>query len=73
MDDIRQRVADNLAKLMELSADCKSANALAKRSKVAQTTISNYLDPSRYKGYPTLSNMEKLAHCFGVEVWRLPQ
>lgn len=71
MEDIRQIVADNLKKLMDMSADCKSQNALAKRSGVGQTTIGNYLHPARYKGYPTLENIEKIAHCFGLETWNM--
>jgi transcriptional regulator with XRE-family HTH domain len=71
MADIRHLLAANLAKLMDLSADCKSQNALAKKSKVAQTTIGNYLTPDSYVGYPSLKNIEKLAKCFGLDAWHL--
>jgi transcriptional regulator with XRE-family HTH domain len=71
MDDLKEILANNLAKLMELSADVKSQNALAKRSKVAQTTIGNYLNPSSYKGYPQLGKVEQLANAFGLCAWNL--
>lgn len=61
MDDAKYILAGNLMRLMALSADMKSQPALAKRSKVAQTTIGNYLHPARYKGSPTLVNIAKLA------------
>lgn len=70
MIDLRELLASNLAKLMEMSADCKSQNALAKRSGVGQTTIGNYLNKN-YVGYPNLEKVAKLAHCFGLEAWNL--
>ncbi len=70
MDNIRELLAKNLKKLMELSADCKSQNSLSKRSKVAQTTIGNYLNIT-YVGYPNLEKVEMLAHSFGLEAWQL--
>ena len=70
MDNIREILACNLKRLMDMSLDCKSQNALAKRSKVAQTTIGNYLNMS-YVGYPNLEKVEMLAHCFGLEAWAL--
>ncbi len=70
MSDIREILAANLAQLMERSADCKSQNALAKRSGIAQTTIGNYLN-ANYAGYPNLEKVEKLAKCFSLEAWNL--
>lgn len=70
MDNVREILAANLDKLMVMSTDCKSQNALAKRSHVAQKTISNYLTKS-YVGYPSLEKVELLAHCFGLEAWNL--
>lgn len=67
---MRQILAKNLKTLMELSQDCKSQNALARRSKVAQTTIGNYLNLT-YPGYPSLEKIEMLARCFGLEAWNL--
>ena len=70
MKDLREILASNLKTLMELSPDCKSQAALGKRSKVAQTTIGNYLNQN-YAGYPNLEKIEKLAHAFGLETWNL--
>lgn len=69
--DIRNTLAVNLQHLMEHSIDMKSQNALGKRSKVAQTTIGNYLRPDSYKGFPSLENIDKLARAFSVEPWVL--
>lgn len=70
MKDIREILAINLKALMSLSSDCKSQLALSKRSKVAQTTIGNYINQS-YPGYPNLEQVEMLAHAFGLEAWNL--
>lgn len=70
MDDIREILATNLKSLMDMSVDCKSQNALGKRSKVAQTTVGNYLNKT-YVGYPNLEKVELLARCFGLEAWNL--
>lgn len=69
--DIKNTLAVNLQHLMEQSADLKSQNALAKRSKVGQTTIGNYLRPDSYKGYPSLEKIEKLARALGIDTWAL--
>ena len=69
--DIKNTLAVNLQHLMEESADLKSQNALAKRSKVGQTTIGNYLRPESYRGYPSLEKVEKLARALGVDTWSL--
>lgn len=53
-----------------MSEDCPSQKALERRSKVAQTTIGNYLHQD-YKGYPNLEKVERLAHAFGLEAWNL--
>jgi len=71
MEDIKQILAKNLGKLMKASADLRSQNALAKRSKVAQTTISNYLRPSSYVGAPQLDKIAKLARAYGLDAWQL--
>ena len=70
MTDIREILSRNLTSLMETSLDCRSQNALAKKSKVAQTTIGNYLRKD-YVGYPNLEKIDALAHCFGLEAWNL--
>jgi transcriptional regulator with XRE-family HTH domain len=70
MEDVKEILAKNLAKLMELSVDCKSQNSLAKRSHVAQKTISNYLT-ANYDGFPSLEKVDLLARCFGLSAWQL--
>lgn len=70
MKDLRELLAINLKTLMSLSPDCKSQLALSRRSKVAQTTIGNYINQS-YPGYPNLEKVEMLAHAFGLEAWNL--
>ena len=71
MDNLKQLVADNIEKLMAMSEDCNIQNALAKRSKVGQTTIGNYLRPDSYVGYPKLDKLQKIANCFGLETWQI--
>lgn len=71
MDEIKAALAKNLSRLMEMSADLKSQTALAKRSKVAQTTIGNYLKPESYIGAPNLEKVAQLAKAFGLEAWQL--
>ena len=71
MDDVKANLAANLARLMKMSADLQSQNALARRSKVAQTTIGNYLAPDTYRGAPSLAMVAKLARAFGLEAWQL--
>lgn len=69
--DIKNTLAVNLQHLMENSADMKRQNSLAKRSKVGQTTIGNYLRPDSYTGYPSLEKIEMLAKALGIDVWVL--
>lgn len=71
MDHLRETVAKNLQALMEKSEDCKTQPALAKRSKVAQRTISNYLRPEEHETWPQLDKLQKIANCFGLETWQL--
>lgn len=80
MNDIREILADNLIELMRVSADCKSQNALAKRSqkqgsgsKVGQTTIGNILRAKEDKSlpFPKLDTIENLARIFGISVGAL--
>lgn len=70
MEDLREILAANLAKAMDLSPDLKSQSALAKRSKVAQTTIGNYVS-KKYAGSPSLVKVQRLARAFGLETWQL--
>lgn len=71
MDSLPAILAINLQKAMALSSDLRTQMALSKRSKVAQTTISNYLRPGSYKGAPQLDKVERLARAFGLEAWQL--
>lgn len=71
MQQIKADLAANLAKLMRVSIDLRTQTALAKRSGVAQTTISNYLNPDSYEGAPTLDKIAALAQAFGLEAWHL--
>ena len=71
MDDLREILARNLSGLMAKSVDMRSQSALARRARVAQKTISNYLDASSYKGAPSLGKVEKIARAFGIETWQL--
>lgn len=71
MDQLKADLAQNLARLMAVSEDLRTQTALAKRSKVAQTTISNYLRPTSYRGSPNLEQIGKLARAFGLEPWHL--
>jgi transcriptional regulator with XRE-family HTH domain len=71
INQLKHDLAKNLSILMERSADLRSQNALAKRSKVAQTTIGNYLNPESYVGAPSLDKIAKLAITLGVEPWQL--
>ena len=71
LDQLKRDLAKNLSILMERSADLRSQNALAKRSKVAQTTIGNYLNPGAYKGAPSLEKVVRLAAAFHMDAWQL--
>ena len=53
----------NLARLMAASRDCKTQDALAKRSGVAQSTIGRIL---RGKGNPQTDTMTFLAAALGI-------
>lgn len=68
---MKMALATNLATLMALSPDLKTQTALAKRSKVSQTAISNYMRPKEYRGAPQLAHVAKLARAFGLEPWQL--
>ena len=68
---MKQLVAQNILKLMDMSADCKSQLALSKRSGIGQSTISNYLRPDEYTGAPQIDKLQKIAACFGLETWQL--
>lgn len=73
---LNRALADNLAYLMERKG--LKQMALAKKCGVAQTTISNYLNPDRRKpgkdgkpGSAKLTEVEMLAAALNVEPWEL--
>lgn len=69
--DPRAVVARNLKRLMAASSDLRSQSALARRSGVPQTTISDYLAPEKHGKWPSLEGVHKLASAFGIEAWQL--
>lgn len=71
MKNARDILSDNLTFLMSNSAGLKSQNALSKRSKVGQTTISNYLRPDSAVQSASFDVLEKLAKTFGITVAQL--
>lgn len=69
MKPARLVLAENLARFMALSDGLNSANQLSKRSKVAQTTISNWLRVDQMPSLaPQLSALEAVARALGVTV-----
>lgn len=69
---MRNVLADNLKTLMRRSLDLKTQVQVAKKSGVAQTTISNMLRPSSSAlKSPKLDSVEKVALAFGVATWQL--
>lgn len=69
---VRETLAENLALLMERSTGLKTQASLAKRSGVAQTSISNMKRPdSPAMKSPKLDQVEKIASAFGLATWQL--
>lgn len=69
----RAIVAENIRRLLRLggSVGLPSTQAeLARRSGVAQTSISNWLDDSRAVS-PTIDKLEAVARVYGLEAWQL--
>ncbi len=72
MKSARVVLAENLAHLMAQSADLRSSRQLSKRSRVAQTTISNWLRVAEMPALaPQLSALEAVARVFGITVGEL--
>ncbi len=69
--EVKRIFAANLKALMDVSPDLKTQSALAKRAKVSQRAVSNYLRPEEYSGTPQLAHCAKLAAVFGIECWQL--
>lgn len=75
---INQVIAENLRYWMEQSQTLKTQMALAVAAGVAQTTVSNYLNPKqRLEGStgkdpsPKVTELVKIADALGVGVWVL--
>jgi transcriptional regulator with XRE-family HTH domain len=68
----RNILAGNLKTLMKRNLNLKTQVKLAKRSGVAQTTISNMLNPgTSAMASPKLDSVEKVAQAFGLATWQL--
>lgn len=68
-----QALARNLKRLLDAGRQYdlpSSQAALARRSGVAQTTLSNWLDPERGRS-PQLDKLERVAEVYKLEVWQL--
>jgi len=66
-------LANNLCRLLAIGSAFglpTSQAELARRSGIAQTSISNWLDPDRGVA-PSLDKLEPIARVYGVEVWQL--
>jgi transcriptional regulator with XRE-family HTH domain len=77
-EDITKILARNLKRFMEEGPAPLSQNALAKKSKVAQTGIGYMLNPetraptqSGKLSSPTIARLEKVAQALGKETWQL--
>jgi transcriptional regulator with XRE-family HTH domain len=73
MPNISEVLAENLRRLLAAGPRHNlpgSQATLAKRAGVAQTTLSNWLDPSRGRA-PQLDKLERVAAVYGLEVWQL--
>lgn len=72
----KQILASNLSALMAMREDVKTQQKLAAKAskaggrKVAQTTISNMLNPEENPS-PTLRNIEAVAAVFSLQAWQL--
>lgn len=72
-NDIHSVLADNLSRLLSVGKRYglpDSQASLAKRSGVAQTTLSNWLDPTRGRS-PQIDKLDRVAAVYGLEVWQL--
>lgn len=66
-------IAANLSRLLAIGAPHglpKSQSELARRSGVAQKTISNWLAPER-GGAPQIDKLDRVARVYGLDVWQL--
>lgn len=66
-------LAHNLRRLLAIGAAYglpTSQAELSRRSGIAQTSISNWLDPDRGIA-PSLDKLQPIARVYGIEVWQL--
>lgn len=74
----KQILAGNLKALMEARPElnsqpkiaAKASKAEGRKNKVAQTTVSNMLNPNSVTS-PSLRNIEAVASVFGLQAWQL--
>lgn len=72
-DNIHNVLADNLARLLAMGKRYglpDSQASLARRAGIAQTTLSNWMDPTRGRS-PQLDKLDVVAGVYGLEVWQL--
>jgi transcriptional regulator with XRE-family HTH domain len=77
-DDVVYVLARNLKRFMDEGPAPISQNALARKSKVAQTSIGYMLNPqsrsptkSGKRSSPTVAKLERVAAALGKEAWQL--
>lgn len=71
--DPTRALARNLSRLLEIGGDFglpTSQAELSRRAGIAQTSISNWLDPDRGIA-PSLDKLTPIARVYGIEVWQL--
>lgn len=73
--DVRHVLAENLRALMRRYPDMRTQTKVAKRAGIAQTSVSNMLNPraqnEKFQLYPKLDQIEKVANAFGLAVWQI--
>lgn len=77
-DDVTKILARNLKRFIEEAPTPMSQSALAKKAKVAQTSIGYMLKPENRKmttsgklPSPTAAQLARVAHALGKEAWQL--
>lgn len=69
---VRRVLAENLANLMQRSAELGTQEKVAKKAGVSQTSVSQILRPDNPTARsPKLDQVEKIAHAFGLSTWQL--
>lgn len=77
-EDVTKVLARNLKRFMDDGPEAISQNALAKKSRVAQTSIGYMLNPETRQptksgklSSPTVAKIERVARALGKEAWQL--